>query len=69
MRPPLFFDVVLPPELSKKRAIAKLIGNSLQRVGGFECPHTPGPPAKQAQGAKLNCFLIRTICIGLSAYL
>ena len=49
-----FSDVVPPPRLSKKRAIAKLIGNILQRVGGFECPHQPGQPTKQAQGAKLN---------------
>ena len=27
-----FSDVVPPPRLSKKRAIAKLIGNSLRRV-------------------------------------
>ena len=35
----------------------------------FDLGPPPRLPKKQAQGAKLNWFLIRTICIGLSAYL
>ena len=32
-----YLDVVPPPGLSKKRAIAKLIGNSLRRICSLMC--------------------------------
>ena len=45
---------VSSPRMSKKRAIVKLIWNSIRRVSYWDVVPPPDPPTKQAQGTKLN---------------
>ena len=57
----LVVDVCPPPGMSKKRAIVKLIGNSLRRVSYWDVVPPPGPPTRRARSAKVRCCGLRRV--------